>query len=277
MFAKAGTGLISMGAVAALGMMGAAQLATPTTSVRASDDAAKLAAYPWPHDGALSGIDYGAVRRGFHVYRNVCASCHHVQFFRFRHLTGKTHTATQVKAIAASYDAEDIDDAGEPIIRPAKPHEGMPAPYKNKTAAAVANNGAAPPDLTLMTRARFHGADYVFSLLTGFCEPPAGKSLNPGQYYNPYFPGGALSMAPPLSDGQVDYEDGTNNTQSQLAKDVTTFMFWIANPTHDEHKQFGMRALPLIAAWGIALGWYKRYIWSGFRSTTMKRVPKMPY
>ena len=118
-------------------------------------------------------------------------------------------------------------------------------PYANDNAARAANNGALPPDLSLIVKARHGGPDYIFALLTGYREPPAGVEIRPGLHYNPYFPGAAIGMAQQLFDGMVDYEDGTPATASQMAKDVTTFLNWAAEPEHDERKLMGLKVTPL--------------------------------
>jgi ubiquinol-cytochrome c reductase cytochrome c1 subunit len=149
--------------------------------------------YGWPQDGPLSSYDSASIRRGFQVYREVCASCHSLDKIAFRNLVGVTHTEEQAKKIAESYEVEDgPNDEGENFERPAKLSDKMPGPYKNEISARNANNGALPPDLSLMVKARHGGVDYIFALLTGFEEPPAGKVMLPGLYYNPYFPGDIL-------------------------------------------------------------------------------------
>jgi len=135
------------------------------------------------------------------------------------------------------------DDQGEMFQRPGKLADYMPAPYPNEEAARAGNGGALPPDLSLIIKARHGGADYVFSLLTGYIDPPAGVEIREGMNYNPYFPGGAISMARVLFDGLVEYDDGTPATTSQMAKDVVTFLAWAAEPEHDQRKQYGIKAV----------------------------------
>ncbi|CAG8464110.1 12256_t:CDS:2 [Acaulospora colombiana] len=135
------------------------------------------------------------------------------------------------------------DEEGNYFKRPGKPSDYLPAPYPNEEAARASNAGALPPDLSLITKARHGGADYIFSLLTGYYDPPAGVEVREGLYYNPYFPGGAISMARALFDGLVEYEDGTPATTSQMAKDVTTFLSWAAEPEFDERKKMGVKAV----------------------------------
>ena len=168
-----------------------------------------------------------------------------------------------MKAIAEEYEVEDgPNDDGEMFMRPAKLSDPIPGPYKNEPQARAANGGALPPDLSLMVKARHYGIDYIVSLLTGYIDPPAGKSMLPGLHYNPYFPGGAIAMAKQLVDGQVEYEDGTPGTETQYAKDVACFLAWAAEPEHDVRKKSGMQWMMAILAAVAITGYYKRFRWS---------------
>jgi ubiquinol-cytochrome c reductase cytochrome c1 subunit len=158
------------------------------------------------------------------------------------------------------------DDQGAMFQRPGKLADYLPAPYPNEEAARAANGGALPPDLSLMAKARHGGVDYIFSLLTGYIDPPAGVELRDGMNYNPYFPGGAISMARVLFDGVVEYDDGTPATTSQLAKDVVTFLNWAAEPEHDERKQYGIKAVILFSALTAISLYVKRFKWSVVKS-----------
>ena len=146
--------------------------------------------------------------------------------------------------------------------RPGKLSDYFPRPYPNENAARFANSGALPPDLSLITKSRHYGPDYVFSLLTGYCEPPAGVEVREGLNYNPYFPGEAIAMARNLYDGVIEYEDGTPATTSQLAKDVTTFLSWCAEPETEDRKRMGMKAMILLSALAGATLYAKRFKWS---------------
>jgi len=158
------------------------------------------------------------------------------------------------------------DDQGQMFQRPGKLADYMPAPYPNEEAARAANAGALPPDLSLMAKARHGGIDYIFSLLTGYIDPPAGVEIRDGMNYNPYFPGGAISMGRVLFDGVVEYDDGTPATTSQLAKDVVTFLNWAAEPEHDERKQYGIKAVILFSALTAISLYVKRFKWSVVKS-----------
>jgi ubiquinol-cytochrome c reductase cytochrome c1 subunit len=231
--------------------------------------------YGWSHHGPLSSYDYASIRRGFQVYRQVCAACHSVDRVAFRSLVGVTHTEEQMKKIAESYELVDgPNDAGEMFERPGKLSDQIPGPYKNEEEGRAANNGAYPPDLSLMVKARHDGIDYIVGLLTGYVPSPAGKSMLPGLYYNPYFPGGAIAMPKPLNDGQVEYEDGTPATETQMAKDVATFLAWASEPEHDERKRGAMEFM-LALAFGLALtGFYKRFRWSIHKTSKISYTTK---
>jgi len=229
--------------------------------------------YGWSHHGAMNSYDCASIRRGFQVYRQVCASCHSLEKVAFRHLVGVTHTEAELKKIAASYEITDgPNDAGEMFTRPGKLFDFFPSPYANEAAARAANGGAYPPNLSLMTKARHGGADYIFALLTGYVEAPAGKTMLPGLHYNPYFPGGAIAMAKQLVDGQVEYEDGTPATETQMAKDVAAFLAWAAEPEHDARKSGGLQMLLACVAAVAITGYYKRFLWSVFKSRKITYV-----
>lgn len=229
-------------------------------------DASDLISHPtkmdWSHNGFVSSFDHASIRRGWEVYKQVCAACHSLQYIHYRHMVNVFLTEDEAKAEAADIMVEDgPDDRGKMFMRPGKLADHVPNPYPNEEAARAANNGAYPPDLSLITIAREGGEDYIFSLLTGYTDPPAGFHLEDGQHFNPYFPDGAIGMAQALYDEVIEYSDGTPATASQLAKDVSTFLAWCASPEHDERKltalKFFMILIPV-----MGLGWYwKRHTW----------------
>uniref|UniRef100_A0AAQ4R6S3 Cytochrome c-1 n=1 Tax=Gasterosteus aculeatus aculeatus TaxID=481459 RepID=A0AAQ4R6S3_GASAC len=168
-------------------------------SVKASDLELHPPQYPWSHAGPLSSLDHASIRRGYQVYKQVCSACHSMEYLAFRNLVGVSHTEEEAKTIAEEVEVVDgPDESGEMFTRPGKLSDYFPKPYANPEAARNANNGALPPDLSYIVNARHGGEDYVFSLLTGYCEPPAGVDVREGLYYNPYFVGQAIGMAPPI-------------------------------------------------------------------------------
>jgi cytochrome c1 len=204
-----------------------------------------------------------SLRRGFQVYREVCASCHSISRVPYRTLVGTIMTVDEAKALAEEneYDTEP-NDQGEIEKRPGKLSDYMPAPYKNDEAARAANNGALPPDLSLMVKARHGGCDYIFSLLTGYPEePPAGAVVQEGLNFNPYFPGTGIAMARVLYDDLVEYEDGTPASTSQMAKDVVEFLNWTAEPEMDDRKKMGWKVLAVSSVLTALSIWVKRYVW----------------
>lgn len=250
-----------------------AAVSTATVSFLDEEDVVHPPHYPWRHTGYFSSFDHGALRRGFQVYREVCASCHSLQYIRFRELVGVTHTTEEVKQMAKEVDVLDgPNDQGEMFERPGKPYDVIPSPYANKEAGRAANGGAYPPDLSLMVKARHNGHDYVFALLTGYCEAPAGKEMMPGLHYNPYFPGGAISMPPPLNDGGVEYEDGTEATISQQARDVAQFLNWTAEPETEDRKKNACKYLTVLACMALSVGYYKRWKWSPLKTRQISYV-----
>lgn len=231
--------------------------------------------YPWPHNGWFDSFDHASIRRGYQVYREVCSSCHSLDRIAWRNLVGVSHTVDECKTMAEEVEYQDgPNDQGEMFQRPRKLSDYMPPPYPNEEAARAANQGALPPDLSLIVKARHGGADYIFSLLTGYVDPPAGIELREGMNYNPFFPGGAISMARVLFDGVVEYEDGTPATTSQMAKDVVSFLNWAAEPEHDERKQIGIKAVIMFSTLTLLALYTKRYKWGPIK--TRKVVYRPP-
>ena len=238
-----------------------------------SDDVVHPEGLPWEHLGLFSAYDCGALRRGFQVYRQVCATCHSLERIHYRELVGVTHTTEELLAMASEVDFVDgPNDEGEMFERPGKLTDPLPKPYPNDEAGRAANGGALPPDLSLMVKARHSGQDYLFHLLTGYCDPPAGKPMMPGLYYNPYFPGGAIAMPPPLNDGGVEYEDGTPATISQQAKDVIEFLNWAAEPEADSRKKEAAKYMVVLAFTALMTGYYKRFKWSPYKTRAISYV-----
>lgn len=246
---------------------GVAVGASVVTGTAACSDSLESLDYGFDHQRYLSSFDYASVRRGYQVYKEVCSTCHSLDRICFRNLVGVTHTEEQVKKIAAEVDVEDgPNDEGEMFERPGKLSDHLPRPYANDEAAAAANNGAVPPDLSLIAKARHGGPNYLFALLTGYVEPPEGREIGAGLYYNPYFSGGAIAMERQLNDGQIEYEDGTPATASQMAKDVAVFLSWAAEPEHDDRKKMGMQWLFGLTVLTGLVGYYKRMRWAPLKT-----------
>lgn len=249
------------GAFLAAGLMSAA-------NVYADEENQHAPHYHWSHSGMLGAFDHASMRRGYEVYRQVCSTCHSMDMLCFRNLVGHTHTEEQAKALAQSYEVEDgPNEEGEMFERPGKLSDHFPRPYANEEMARYINGGALPPDLSCVSKARHGEENYVFSLLTGYLEePPAGVNLREGLHWNKYFPGGAISMAPPLSEGGVEYEDGTYASVSQQAKDVATFLAWCSEPDTDSRKEMGIQFVGTCIMMSLASGYYKRFKWSTIKT-----------
>jgi ubiquinol-cytochrome c reductase cytochrome c1 subunit len=237
----------------------------------------------WSFAGPFGVYDKVQLQRGLKVYKEVCASCHSLEQVAFRTLEDLGYSEDQVKAFAAEYTIQDgPNDDGDMFERPGVPSDHFPSPFPNPQAAAASNGGAAPPDLSLMAKARGvergfptflidvvtqyaeSGPDYIYSLLPGYGQqPPAGVSIPEGTHYNPYFVSGvSLKMPAPLSDGQVTYDDGSPETVEQYARDVSAFLMWAAEPHLEDRKKTGFRVLAFLVLFGGLVYMTKRRIWS---------------
>ncbi len=217
----------------------------------------------WSFDGIFGTYDRAAAQRGFQVYQNVCAGCHGVRFLAFRNLLDIGLDEETVRAVAAERTVVDgPDDGGEMYERPGRLSDRWPSPFANEQAARAAMGGAYPLDLSLIAKARPQGPDYLYALLTGYHEPPADMAVPDGLYYNAYFPGHLIAMPPPLSDGAVEYADGTEATVAQMASDVTYFLTWLAEPKLEERKQTGIKVVLFLIVLTALLYAYKRRIWA---------------
>ena len=255
------------GAAFAAGVSGAGYLLMSAQPALAEEDHLPPPKYPWSHRGPLSAFDAASIRRGYQVYKNVCSSCHSMNRVAFRNLVGVAFTEEEAKQLAEEVEVEDgPNDEGEMFTRPGRLSDYFPAPYPNAEAARYANNGALPPDLSLITKARHGGADYIFALLTGYRDPPAGVHVREGLYYNPYFPGQQIAMARALYDDGVEYDDGTPATTSQMAKDVATFLSWAAEPEHDQRKLMGVETMVSLGILAGLMLYMKRFKWALLKS-----------
>jgi ubiquinol-cytochrome c reductase cytochrome c1 subunit len=231
----------------------------------------------WSFTGPLGKFDRQQLQRGFLVYKEVCASCHGLSFVAYRNLEDIGYSEAEVRAIANQAPEVPIVDPQSGDVgkktRKATPADYFPSPYANDIQARAQNNNAVPPDLSLIVKAREGGADYVYSLLTGYKNPPADVEVPPGLHYNPYFHSIKIAMPPPFrQDGQVKYADGTNPTISQMAQDVTAFLTWAAEPNLERRHQMGWAALIfLIGATVLAYLAY-RNVWASRKVKKAKRV-----
>jgi ubiquinol-cytochrome c reductase cytochrome c1 subunit len=240
------------------GLFAAGLLATPVMA-----DESDMSHENWSFQRLLGTYDLAAAQRGFSIYSQVCSNCHSMQLLHYRDLSGIGLSPEQIKAVAAAVTVPaGLDDQGVPKEGPATPASQFRSPFVNAVAARVANNGALPPDLSLIINAREGGPDYVYSILTGFMPAPAGFKMQDGLYYNKMFPGHQIGMPQPLQDGTVDYTDGTKNNLDQEARDVVTFLSWASNPEMVERKQMGVRIiLFLVFMTGVTYA-VKRKVWS---------------
>lgn len=215
-------------------------------------------------DGLFGGFDRASAQRGYQVYKEVCSNCHSMRLLSFRNLRELGLSEAEVRAIAETVQVQDgPNDDGEMFERPGRPSDRFPKPFANEKAARVANQGALPPDLSVITKAREHGADYIYALLTGYSDPPEDVELMPGMSYNKYFAGRQIAMAQPIAgEGQVEFKDGTTATVEQMAKDVTTFLAWAAEPELERRKQMGIKIVLFLAILGGLTYAVKRRIWA---------------
>lgn len=245
----------------------------------------------WSFAGVFGKFDQAQLQRGFQVYREVCSNCHSMNLVRFRNLGeagGPRFSAGQVKALAAEYKVKELNDNGEEVERNARPADSWPAPFPNEKAAAAANGGKAPPDFSVLAKARTfergfplfvvdampfvgyseQGVDYIHALLNGYEEPPAGKEVPEGAHYNKYMDGNLIAMAKPLSDGQVTYakaesgEPVVPETVDQYSRDVSAFMAWAAEPHLEARKALGFRVILFLIVLSGLLYYVKKKVWA---------------
>ena len=237
----------------------------------------------WSFSGPFGLYDTAQLQRGFKVYREVCSACHSLKLVAFRNLSdpgGPSFSEAQAATVAAGFQVTDgPNDKGEMFQRPGKISDNFPPPFANDQAARAALGGKLPPDMSVLAKARGYergfpwfifeaftdyqegGPDYIHALLNGYTDPPAGFSLPPGGQYNKYFPGYAIGMPKPLSDGQVEYTDGTPTTVDQYSRDVAAFLMWAAEPTLDARKRLGFQVMMFLIVFTALLYFTKRRVW----------------
>jgi len=222
----------------------------------------------WSFKGIFGTFDRASLQRGYQVYQEVCSGCHSVQHLSYRNLSekgGPEFSIEEAKAIAAQFEVEDGPNSdGEMFMRPGRLSDKFANPYPNVQASTAANDGAYPPDMSVLAKARAGGADYIYSLLLGYEEAPSGFELDDGVYYNKYMPGNKIKMSAPLSDGLVEYSDGTQSTAAQMAKDVTTFLVWASEPHLESQHRMGFKVIIYLIILLILVYMSKQKVWSRF-------------
>ena len=231
-----------------------------------SSEKIQLLKQEWSFKGITGKFDRASLQRGYQVYNEVCASCHSMRLLSYRNLGetgGPEFSIEQVKAIAANFEIQDgPNEEGEMFMRPGRPSDKFASPYPNIQAATAANGGAYPPDMSVLVKSRKGGADYIYSVLMGYEDPPANVKLDDGVYYNKYMEGKKIKMSNPLSEGIVTYVDGTKSTEAQMAKDVTTFLTWAAEPTLEARHKMGVRVIIFLIILTTLVYFSMRRLWS---------------
>lgn len=238
-------------------------LAAMPTPARAAGEAIAIPDHRFSFDGVFGTYDRASAQRGFQVYKEVCAACHGMRLLSYRNLRELGLTEQQVTAIASQFQVQDgPNDDGEMFERAGRPSDRFRSPFPNVNAARAANNGAYPPDLSVIAKARAGGADYLFALLTGYADPPADVTLMEGMNYNRYFPGHQIAMAAPLNPDQVQFADGTPATVENMARDVATFLQWAAEPELEQRRAMGIKVILFLTVLaGLAYA-VKRKVWA---------------
>jgi ubiquinol-cytochrome c reductase cytochrome c1 subunit len=219
----------------------------------------------WTFNGVFGQFDKEQIQRGFQVYKEVCSNCHSLHYIAFRHLEALGYSEDQIKSLAATYQVDDgPDENGDMFKRKGKPSDLIPPPFPNDNAARVSNGGALPPDLSLIVKAREGGPDYVYNLLLGYRDAPADMKMAPGMNYNIYFSKGANQIAMPqqVKDGIVTFADGSPNDAAHIAKDVTAFLMWTAEPKMEIRHSIGFRVFLYTLFFTVLAYALKRRIWA---------------
>ena len=231
-----------------------------------AEEKKKLLSPDWSFKGYFGKFDRASLQRGYQVYTEVCSSCHSMKYLSYRNLAeegGPEFSEDQAKAIAANFEVIDgPNDDGEMYTRQAKLSDKFVNPYQNNKEAMASNGGAYPPDMSVLVKARSGGADYIYSLLLGYEDPPSDVILDDGVYYNKYMYGNMIRMANPLSEGLIEYNDGTKATEEQMAKDVVTFLAWAAEPHLEARHKIGFKAILYLIIISILAYLSMKRIWS---------------
>ena len=217
----------------------------------------------WSFSGPFGTFDKAAMQRGFQAYQEVCAGCHSMKLNAFRNFADLGYSEAEIKALAAQYEVQDgPNDEGEMFMRPAIPADRMPAPYANDNAARAGNNGALPPDLSLIAKARPNGPNYLYSLLSSYDDAPDGKEVPDGMYYNAAYPGHLIAMPQPLYGDDVEFSDGAATSIEAVSADLTHFLMWAAEPKMEVRKRIGVAAVLFLSIFVIFSYLAKRRIWA---------------
>ena len=224
----------------------------------------------WSFKGFFGKFDRASLQRGYQVYTEVCAACHSMKYLSYRNLSeagGPEFSVEQAKIIASQFELTDGPNSdGEMFTRVARLSDNFVGPYENIQAATAANGGAYPPDMSVLVKARKGGADYIYSLLLGYEEAPEGISLDDGVYYNKYMAGNKIKMSNPLSEGIVTYIDGTEATEDQMARDITSFLAWAAEPHLEARHKIGFRAIIYLIIMTVLVYFSMKKLWSRIES-----------
>jgi ubiquinol-cytochrome c reductase cytochrome c1 subunit len=216
----------------------------------------------WTFDGPFGYYDRASLQRGFQIYSQVCSGCHSMNRMHYRDIEALGYSEDQVKTIAAAKNVQDgPNDEGEMFERPGRPSDWFVSPFPNAKAAAYANNGAVPPDMSLLAKAREGGPSYIYGILTGYEQAPEGVKLLATQHWNKYMPGHVIAMPQPIAEGAVQYEDGSPQTLDQYAKDIATFLAWASEPHMEERKRTGIKVFLFLSIFAGVLYMAKRKVW----------------
>ena len=236
------------------------------SSAHSAGEKISLLKQDWTFKSFFGKFDRASLQRGYQVYTEVCASCHSMKYLSYRNLAekgGPEFSIDQAKAIASNFEVNDGPNSdGEMFTRPAKLSDKFVMPYANIEEAKISNGGAYPPDMSVLVKARAGGADYIYSVLLGYEDPPEGLELDDGVYYNKYMYGNKIKMPPQLYEDLVTYADGTAASPEQMAKDVVTFLSWSAEPKLEERHKFGFRAIAYLIILTILVYFSMKKIWS---------------
>ena len=247
-------------ALSAFALIGGLLAAAPA---RAAGEAISIPNHPFSFDGIFGTYDRASAQRGFQVYQEVCANCHAMRLLSYRNLRELGLTEAQVAAIASQVQVQDgPNDEGQMFERAGRPSDRFRRPFPNQQAARAANNGAYPVDLSVIAKARNGGADYIYALLTGYADPPEGVTMGEGMNYNRYFPGHQIAMGNPLNPDQVQFADGTPGTVENMARDVTTFLQWAAEPELEQRRAMGVKIIIFLTILGGLAYAVKRKVWA---------------